>query len=175
MAAVVVVPRLPSALAPAGDARAERERMTTLVLPYPISANRYWTQFTLNGRQMMAPSKEAKAYKREVAWLARAAGIREPIKGRVRVCLYLYPARPQDAAKRAQKDPMNWDDSVRCIDLDNARKCLYDAMKDIVFEDDRWVWSDGGERMEPDGPARVVVTVEPIVRNSRQPALFQPP
>lgn len=149
--------------------------MTTLVLPYPISANRYWTQFTLNGRQMQAPSKEAKAYKRDVAVLAKAAGIEKPLAGRVRIDLYLYPQRPQDWARRQRRNPEAWDDDVRCIDLDNARKVLYDALRGVVIEDDRFVWKDSGERMEPDGEARVVLVITPLAkRESRQPQLGLP-
>lgn len=146
--------------------------MITLTLPYPISANVYWRSFVAGKRVMTAPSWEATLYKRDVANLARVAGIRKPITGRVHVDIKLYPHRPQDWVKRAEKNPLNWDDDVMCIDLDNARKCLYDAMKNIVFEDDKWVWSDSAQRMEPDGgEKRVVVTVSQIVRAIVQPAL----
>lgn len=138
--------------------------MIRLTLPYPLSANRYWKAITIPGRTMMAPSKEAKAYRATVQRMAVAAGVPEPIKGRVRVDLELYPARPADWAKRARLDPLAWDDSVRCIDLDNARKVLYDAIKGVVIEDDRWVFEDRARRMEPDGEARVVLTVKPIER-----------
>lgn len=134
-----------------------------LTLPYPISANRYWTQFTLGKgkamRMMQAPSKEAKAYKESVAWEASRRGIRAPIAGRVRIEVQLYPQRPQDWAKRAAKNPLTWDDDVRCIDLDNANKVLLDALKGVAIEDDRWVRELHSERMEPDGEARVVVTI----------------
>ena len=148
--------------------------MIALTLPYPISANRYWNSFPLGKRIMTAPSSEAKKYKREVARIARAAGITEPIRGRVHVDIKLYPARPQDWTRRAQKNPLGWDDDVRCIDLDNARKCLYDAMKNVVFEDDRWVWEDTGKRMEPDGgEARVVVTITKLHVEPVQPSLIE--
>lgn len=144
-----------------------------LVLPYPVSANRYWVAVTIPGRTMMAPSKEAKAYRATVFGIAIEAGIRQPIAGRVRVDIELFPARPADWAKRARKDPQ-WDDSVRCIDLDNARKVLYDAMKGAVFEDDKWVFEDSARRMEPDGEARVVVKVTPLTRKAAaQAALFE--
>lgn len=107
-------------------------------------------------------SAEAKAYKQEVGWLAKQAGVRSPMPGRVEIDIKLFPRRPQDWAKRAQKNPGRWDDDVQCIDLDNARKVLYDALKGIVFDDDRWVFRDSGQRMEPDGEARVVVTVRQI-------------
>lgn len=144
----------------------------TLVLPYPLSANRYWKAITIPGRTMMAPSKEAKEYRAEVLRIATRAGVIEPICGRVRIDIELYPARPADWARRARMDPIGWDNSVRCIDLDNARKVLYDALKGAVIEDDRWVFADSARRMEPDGEARVVVKVSRIVRQAPQGALF---
>ena len=42
-----------------------------LTLPYPPSANRYWRNY----RGMTVTSGEAIAYKREVAYLARKAGV----------------------------------------------------------------------------------------------------
>lgn len=137
-----------------------------LVFPMPVSANRYWRTFMPRG--FKAPvtvlSSEAKAYKEDVARIARNRGIRAPIVGRVHVDIELYPQRPQDWARRMRANPSNWDDDVRAMDLDNCRKCLYDAMKNVVFDDDKWVWSDSAKRMEPDGDARVVVKIYPIER-----------
>lgn len=138
-----------------------------LTLPYPISANRYWTQFTLgkgkSARLMQAPSKEAKAYKAEVQKAAVLGCVGQPITGRVRIDIELYPQRPQDWARRAQRNPLTWDDDVRCIDLDNANKVLLDALKGVAIEDDRWVRELVSRRMEPDGQGRVVVCVTPLV------------
>lgn len=136
--------------------------MIELTLPYPLSANRYWKAITIPGRTMMAPSKEAKAYKAEVGYLALKAGIRRPIVGRVAIEIRLYPQRPQDWARRAKRDPLTWDDDVRCLDLDNANKVLFDALKGVAIEDDRWVRRIVAERMEPDGEARVVVRITPL-------------
>jgi crossover junction endodeoxyribonuclease RusA len=132
-----------------------------LTLPYPISANRYWRSFVPRGhtRAIVTLSDEAKAYKAEVGWLAKAAGVRQPLAGRVAIELRLYPRRPQDWAKRARKAPLSWDDDVQCLDLDNASKVLLDALNGIAIEDDRWVRRIVAERMEPDGEARVVVTI----------------
>lgn len=146
-----------------------------IIMPYPISANRYWISFYAKhlGRVVTGPTKEATAYKSSVALAVERAGIIEPVKGRVHVHLQLYPDRPKDHAKRKRADPLNWDDNVRCIDLDNARKVVYDALKGVLFEDDKWVWRDSAERMEPDeNGARCVVTIEQIVRASPQPVLF---
>lgn len=146
----------------------------TLTLPYPISANRYWRTYMPRGFKtpVTTLSPEAKSYKSQVAWLAKEAGIRSPLAGRVAVAYTLYPKRPQDWAKRVQKNPAGWDDSVQCIDLDNAQKVLMDALKGVVIEDDRWVRRIEAERAEPDGEARLVVTITPIPAITPQPALL---
>lgn len=159
-----------------------------LVLPYPISGNEYWGQRIIlrrdarRGQELTArdfyPSNfvttEARRYIRDVKIALYEQGVREKIVGRVFVRIDLYPHRPQDWERRARLNPLNWDDDVRCLDLDNARKVLNDALKNTLFGDDKWIWEDAGKRMEPDaGGARLVVTVEPIIRVSPQPALFQ--
>lgn len=135
--------------------------MITLTLPYPVSANRYWRAITIPGRTMMAPTKEAKAYKADVQRIASAAGLAQPLTCRVELWLRLYPARPQDWARRQRRDPATWDDDVRCIDLGNAEKVLGDALQGIVIENDRQIWAMHKARMEPDaGPARVVIAIK---------------
>lgn len=133
-----------------------------LTLPYPVSLNRYWRSIVIHGQSRTLVSKEGQQYKAEVQVLAAKAGIRRPITGRVAIGVQLYPQRPQDWARRAAKAPLTWDDDVRCIDLDNANKVLFDALKGIAIEDDRWVRRIVAERMEPDGEARVVVTITPL-------------
>lgn len=135
--------------------------MIELTLPYPISANVYWRSFVPRGHQraIVTLSDEAKAYKQEVGWLIRKAGVRQPLTGRVAIEILLYPQRPQDWAKRARKAPLTWDDDVRCIDLDNANKVLLDSLKGLAIEDDKWVREIHARRMEPDGEARVVVRI----------------
>lgn len=155
-------------------ARAHAFGAITLTLPYPISANRYWRSYVPRGmsRAIVTLSDEAKAYKSEVGWLCKTAGVRSPIAGRVAIAYRLYPARPQDWQKRQRKDGSGWDDSVRCIDLDNAQKVLFDALKDIAFGDDNMIRRIEAERMEPDADgARVVVTITPIVCASPQAAI----
>ena len=58
-------------------------------------------------------------------------------------------------------DPLHWDDSVQCIDLDNAQKVMFDALKGVVFVDDDMIFRINGQRAEPDemGP-RVEVRIE---------------
>lgn len=147
-----------------------------LTVPYPISANEYWrTAIVKNHRELSAKgakpfsttyvSEEARSYKRKIKIAAYESGIRDPIKGRVYIHVQLYPHRPIDWAKRARKNPLYWDDDVRCIDLDNALKVLIDALRGIAYTDDAWVRRITAERMEPDAEdARVIIEILPIVR-----------
>lgn len=151
-------------------------RSITLVLPYPISANRYWATRTVApaGKRAMAMTyvtPEAKAFKAQVLQLARAAGVVQPITGRVQLEIKLYPHRPLDWQKRQRQAGAAWDDTVQCIDLGNAEKVLSDALKDVVMEDDKWIRRIVSERMEPDGEARVVVTVTALATPQPQLAL----
>ena len=135
--------------------------MIELTLPYPISANRYWRSFVPRGhaRAIVTLSDEAKAYKEQVNLLAWQQGIREPLEGRLQIEIDLYPYRPLDWAKRARKSPEFWDDSVQCLDLDNANKVLLDSLKGVALVDDKWVRRITSQRMEPDGEGRVVIRI----------------
>lgn len=109
-----------------------------LTLPYAISANRYWATRVVKPKSggppiaVTYPTAEAKAYKEEVALRARAAGVREPLQGRLSLELVLYPHRPQDWERRMRKLGEHWDDSVQCIDLGNCEKVLSDALQGVV-------------------------------------------
>jgi crossover junction endodeoxyribonuclease RusA len=150
----------------------------TLTLPYPISANRYWATRTVpakGARKAMAltyVTPEAKAFKDQVQLLARAAGVTKPITGRVQLEIRLYPHRPLDWQKRMRQAGAAWDDSVQCIDLGNAEKVLSDALKDVVMDDDKWIRRIVSERMEPDGEARVVVTITAMAITQPQASLL---
>lgn len=134
--------------------------MIRLTLPYPISANRYWRPVRIGLHITIVPTKEAKQYRKDVAALAMAAGLRSPLSGRLVLTLQLYPHRPLDYAARMRKLGDAWDDSVQCIDLGNADKVLSDALNGIAYEDDKQIWRIAMDRMEPDGEARVVVAIE---------------
>lgn len=162
----------PADEAASGFSIANEARTTRLVLPPALSANKYWRPVNIGKHITIVPTSEAKAYRHEVAMLARKAGV-TITRGRVALTVRMYPARPQDWAKRAAKDPDSWDDTVRSIDLDNALKVLLDALKNIAFEDDSWVRRIDAERMEPDEHgARVVVTITPIIKKPIAPELF---
>lgn len=148
--------------------------MIHLILPYPISSNRYWATRVIPKRPkplaITYVTEEAKAYKAAVGLLAKAAGIRVPATGRVVLHIKLFPHRPQDWAKRARKDPHTWDDTVQCIDLGNCEKVLSDALNGIAWVDDKQIRRTLLERMEPDEKgARLEVAIEYL---AAAPTLF---
>lgn len=145
--------------------------MIQVTLPYPVSANRYWATRIVTPRDTGRPmamtyvTPEAKAYKEAVGWILKQHGVRAALPGRVQVDIQMYPHRPLDYKKRMKVDPMYWDDTVMRLDLDNARKVVNDALKEIAFADDKCIFKDSGEVMEPDGrDACLVVTIRPYVR-----------
>lgn len=141
-----------------------------VTLPVPISANEIWRSRIVHpkgGKPVVSTylSPEAKAYKETVGWLLKEQGVRQAMPGRMTVHLRLYPSRPKDYRTRMRKNGDLWDDTVRRLDLDNARKLVYDALKDIAFADDKCIFRDSGEVMEPDGrEACVMLAIEPYVR-----------
>jgi crossover junction endodeoxyribonuclease RusA len=145
-----------------------------LTLPI-MSANKYWHPVHVGGHISIVPTSKAKQYKKDVAWLLKAAGVREPVMGRVAIDVKLYPHRPLDYKKRMKADPIYWADTVRCIDLDNCIKVLLDAFKGLAIEDDSMVHRIASERMDPDGRDEcAVVTITPIVLDSPQATLQLP-
>lgn len=106
-----------------------------MLLPYPISTNRYWRTF--RGRTVR--SAEAVAYKNVVNDIAGEC-MTSPYLGCVAVKLVLHPPKPLDAERRARKDPL-WFLSVRRIDLDNALKVCLDALQGIAYVSDRQITS----------------------------------
>src|ERR1700744_1914614 len=104
--------------------------MITLNLPYPPSANHYKSLRVVapKGKRPFVQTyvtKQAEEFKAEVVRLCRAAGVKEPIIGRVGVQYVLYPHRPLDFATRMRKHGDAWQDTVQCLDLDNAQKVLF--------------------------------------------------
>lgn len=151
--------------------------MTWIVLPYPISANRYWATRVVKpkGKPAMAityVTPEAVAYRKQVGLIANTQGLRCET-GRMVLHVKLFPHRPLDWAKRARLNPDGWDDDVRCIDLGNCEKVLSDALNGIAYTDDKQLRGIHLERMEPDEHGdRVEIRIERIVVPSVAPQLF---
>lgn len=126
--------------------------MVKLVLPYPVSANRYWRSVVVQRRDgpqkpraVTFVSEEAKAYKQECGWRAKAAGCK-PASGLIELRIALVPKNRV------------------CMDLDNALKVTIDALKGIVYGDDAQVFRIVAERRDPDPTgARLEVEILPLV------------
>ena len=104
-----------------------------LVLPYPISTNRYWRSF----RGRMVRSKLALEYKEEVETRALEAGV-GLFEGCVAVTMLLCPALPKDWAKRQKKD-VQWVLGLRRIERNLLRVIEVDALQGIAYENDRQI------------------------------------
>ena len=117
--------------------------MVKLTLPYPVSANRYWRSFVPKGwaRAVVVVSPEAKAYKEQAGWIAKAAGLRNPVLGLVEVRIKLFPR------------------DKRLLDIDNVLKVAIDSLAGIAYANDKQVNKVSAERCEPDGRPRLEVEV----------------
>lgn len=157
------------------------EPVVTVRLPYPVSENRYFRDRIVQPKGKPAfvqryVSPEAREYQTTVRWLLRKAGVREVIKGRVRVDIQLHPHCPQDWRKRQMDHGDAWDETVQRIDLSNARKVLNDALNEIAIDDDFWIWEDSGKVMEPreDVESCVVLRISRWIKENPQAALELP-
>lgn len=117
--------------------------MIRLVLPYPVSANRYWATTARGGRAITYVTAEAKAFKRETMFCANAAGCYHPSTKPVSLWITLVPKNGV------------------CMDLDNALKVTIDALKGVLYVDDSQVWRIHAARSEPDpNGAKTIVEFE---------------
>lgn len=123
----------------------------TLVLPYPVSANRYWQSFVPRGwtRAVVHPSTEAKAYKKAVGWIAKQAGMRDPTDKPLELRFTLCP--------RITKKGLA---SGAVLDLGNALKVAEDALQGIVYVNDKQVKRIGMEYGDPVEEGSLIVEVE---------------
>lgn len=101
-----------------------------IVLPYPVSANRYWQSFVPKGwsRAVVHPSTEAKKYKRTVGVIAMAAGLKQPSRNHMAIVFTLCPRKNKDGSA-----------SAVVLDLGNCLKVAEDALQGIVYENDKQV------------------------------------
>lgn len=149
---------------------------TIVLLPYAVSANRYWRTVVIGNRALMVPTKEAKAYKTEVAWRVRAAGLKQPVQGWVMLSMVLHPVEPKDAADRARKMGPGWHLSCRCLDVDNAVKVTLDALQGVLYVNDAQVFALSIQRglPTPDGGLTVTMTIPNIEEVEQSPQLTLP-
>lgn len=118
-----------------------------LILPYPVSANRYWRIW----RNKAVRSAEATAYKSVVRRIAQEAGV-VPSEGSVAVCLRLIPKANKDGSV-----------NKTVIDLDNALKVTLDALQGIAYHNDRQVRRIAAEYdSEPAAGGGLAVEIEEL-------------
>ena len=110
----------------------------SLVLPLPVSANRYWRNY--RGRTVV--SAEAKDYKMAVCLQASHLGVR-PFTVPVAVYLRVYRAR-------------------RTGDLDNFVKVLLDALCGVAYADDKQIVELHSWRFDDPRDPRVEVEVRRV-------------
>ncbi len=105
------------------DATGRGMRVIRLILPYPVSANRYWRIW----RNRAVRSAEAAAYRETVRRIAQGAGAM-PSEGAVAVYVRLIPKANKDGGA-----------NKTVIDLDNALKVTLDALQGVAYHNDRQV------------------------------------
>ncbi len=114
-----------------------------LVLPYPPTANLYWRNF----RGRIVKSSDARKFAHEVARRCVDSGLRLgapafPV-GFVRVSIAVY--RPRKIG-----------------DLDNTLKVLLDALRGLVFTDDKQVVRIAAERRDDRENPRAEVWIDEV-------------
>ncbi len=125
------------------------ETYTAVRLPYPLSTNRLWRN--VRGRQVL--SAEARRWKEQAGWAARAVGLR-CLDGPVAVAITLHPrltARGRVSQTR--------------LDLDNPIKAALDALNGIAWTDDRQVTRIVAEVGHPLPDGGLTVFVSPHTGN----------
>lgn len=132
-----------------------------LVLPYPISANRYWATMAMrNGAAVTYVTKEAKDYKRKAKLIALTAGML-PITRPIELAFTLHPPAVTERFDKSMRKV-----EVKCgtrMDLDNALKVAIDAMNGIAYEDDSQVERIRIEYGERRGRGELVIEVAEFV------------
>ena len=115
------------------DAPARQQGSGVVMLPYPISANRYWRNF----RGRMVVSKEAEEYKAKVIWSFFALDI-TPTSKPVSLTMKLHPKLTKTGKS-----------SRTLIDLDNCIKVCLDALQGVLYVNDNQVIKLTAEVGEP--------------------------
>lgn len=132
-----------------------------LVLPYPVSANRYWATMTMrNGAAITYVTKEAKNYKRRAGLIALADGVLVSSRP-VDLSFTLHPPAVTERFDKQMRKV-----EVKCgtrMDLDNALKVAIDSLNGVVYEDDDQVHRIRIEYGERKGHGELVVEIREFV------------
>lgn len=118
--------------------------MIRLILPPPVSANRYWRIF--GGR--VVKSAEARSYRAEVQIKARDV---TPLDGPVSVHIALCPELTRKGVASKTR-----------LDLDNCLKVALDALQGIAFNNDKQVIKLVAELGPPQIGGALMVEIEEV-------------
>lgn len=113
---------------------------STLTLPDPPSANRWWRMVVIKGSPRMLLSKEARDYKARIAQLG---GNRAITHGPVKLSIDWYRER-------------------RAGDLDKRIGVLLDALQGVLYTNDAQIIELVARRFEDPANPRIVVTAEAL-------------
>ena len=138
-----------------------------LVLPYPVSANRYWRSFVPKGwtRAVVHLSDDAKAYKNAVGWIAKQAGFKSPTDKPIEIGKIILVPPATRMRKAAGSDELVEVKNGTVLNLDNALKVTIDALNEIVYVDDEQIKRIRGpiEYGEPQGKGALIIEIEEFV------------
>lgn len=143
-------PGIPAGQASAGEGGAAEGRNDQIargqgyvMLPPPVSTNRYWRNF--KGR--MVVSKEAIAYKARVAMICRMVGV-PLLDGPVAVSLLIHPKLTKKGVASLVKQ-----------DIDNQIKVIFDGLNGVAWVDDSQVVKLQAEFADPIDGGGVSISV----------------
>ena len=130
-------------------------------VPYPISTNRYKGLRVAGKIPLFFVTKEGKEFKKICSDLAKEEGdklnLNLPLNIRFDIDITVYPKLPKDWQKREKKDPF-WYLELKTLDVDNCLKVLLDSFNEVVYTDDKKIFSLKIRRGYPiqDGGAKVI-------------------
>lgn len=152
--------------------------MIKLTLPHPVSANAYWATRAWIDKASKQPkfqtyvTPEAEKFKRDAGFIAKAAGFRQPTMNPVEIgAITLIPpattTRYNPHSKKVERVK-----NGRRLDIDNCLKVVFDALKQIVYVDDKQI-----ERIcgpigygEPADPGALIIEIREL--ETAQSTLF---
>ena len=114
------------------------------MLPYPCPNNRYYRHF--RGRTIL--SAEGRAYKDQVAWIAKTHKVKL-IDGGVAVTMLFHPKQNKDGSASKVRQ-----------DIGEISKGIFDALNGIAYHDDKQIVATSTVIAEPVPDGGVSILIE---------------